>query len=293
MFVDGKELVIKGRFVKIAELKEGWDEDIDDPEKFLGLLKRSKIKADIFTFMQRLPESKPKFKYHKEWDSIAAIPITTYDNWYKNQIHANPRNKIRVAEKKGVIVKVCEFNDELIKGITKIYNETPIRQNKYFHLVKMDFSKTRNAHITFLDRAIFIGAFFNKELIGFLKLVSTGKFMRTMGILTKVAYRDKAAMNLLVKKAVEICAENRIPYFVYGKYNYGNRGSDTLKEFKRHLGFESIILPRYYCPLNAAGKMMIKLNFHHDFVDFIPNKMLHKSIELRNHWHKKKYLRGN
>jgi hypothetical protein len=287
--IDNKEVIAKGRLIRIAELKEEWDENIEDPEEFIKKLKNSDLKTDIFTFMQNLPESKPKYKYHVEWDSRAAIQITTYDNWYKNQLHQNPRNKMRIAEKKGIKVKLCEFNNELIEGIKNIYNETPIRQDKYFPLYKMDFDATYKAHITFLDRAFFIGAFLNDELIGFLKLVSTDKYMRTMGILAKVAHRDKGPMNLLVAKAVEICAEKRMPYFVYGKYDYSNRGSDTLREFKSYLGFESIVLPRYYIPLNIWGEIIIKLNLHHEIADFIPKQLLRFLIKLRNYWHKKKY----
>ena len=122
MMVDNKEIVIRGRFIKKAQLKAEWDEDIEDPETFIQKLKSSGVKADIFTFMQRLPESRPKYNYHMEWDSRAAIPISSYDNWYKNQLHQNPRNKMRIAQKKGVIVKSCEFNDDLVEGIKNIYN---------------------------------------------------------------------------------------------------------------------------------------------------------------------------
>ena len=289
MMVDNKEIIIRGRFVKKAQLKAEWDEDIEDPETFIQKLKSSGVKADIFTFMQRLPESRPKYNYHMEWDSRAAIPISSYDNWYKNQLHQNPRNKMRIAQKKGVIVKSCEFNDDLVEGIKNIYNEIPIRQNKRFPLYGIDFNATWKAHVTFLDRAHFIGAYFNNELIGFLKLVSTNNYMRTMGILAKEAHRDKAPMNLLVAKAVEVCAEKGKPYFVYGKFNYGRGGSDTLREFKIYLGFESIILPRYYIPLTNWGKIIIKNNLHRGLIDILPTALIKKLLEFRNSWHTRKY----
>lgn len=289
MVVDGKEIKITGNLIKIAELKEDWDEDIEDPEAFIKSIKNSGVKADIFSFMQRLPESRPKYNYSMKWDSRAAIPITTYDQWYKNQLYQNPRNKMRIAQKKGVIVKLCEFNDDLIEGIKNIYNETPIRQNKRFPLYGIDFNATRKAHVTFIDRAHFIGAFYDNEMIGFLKLVSTKNYMRAMGILAKEAYRDKAPMNLLVAKAVEICAEQGIPYFVYGEYNYGNAGSDTLREFKHYLGFESIILPRYYIPLNLYGEVILKLNLHLKLIDILPKKLLRILVQMRNNYHIRKY----
>lgn len=292
MLVDDKEIRITGRFIKTAGLKAEWDEDIEDPETFIKKLKGKSVTADIFTFMQRLPKSRPKYNYRMTWDSRAAIPITSYDNWYKNQLQQNPRNKMRIAQKKGVIVKLCEFNDDLIEGIKNIYNETPIRQNKRFPQYGIDFNATRKAHITYIDRAHFIGAYYNDEMIGFLKLVSTKNYMRTMGILAKEAHRDKAPMNLLVAKAVEICAEKGIPYFVYGKFNYGNAGSDTFREFKHYLGFESIILPRYYIPLNTWGQVVLKFNLHLNLIDILPKKLLRSLLQMRNNWHIKKYSKG-
>ena len=289
MIVDGKEIRIAGKFIKIAELKEDWDEDIDDPQAFIENLKNNGVKADVFTFMQRLPESRPKFSYPMEWDSVAAIPITTYENWYEKQLHRNPRNKIRKALKKGVVVKDCEFNDELIEGIQKIYNETPIRQNKYFPLYKMDFNKTRKAHVTFIDRAHFVGAFIEDEFVGFLKLVTTGNYMRTMGILTLTSYHDRSPIDLLIDKAVQICSENKVPFFVYGKFNYSNRGSESFKRFKHYLGFESIILPRYYCPLSMWGEIIVRLKLYREIADFMPKWLLDRLIRLRNYWHLRRY----
>lgn len=289
MLVENKEITVSGKFIKIARLKEEWDEDVECPVAFIKNLKSSRIKADVFTFMQRLPESKPKYNFAMEWDSVAAIPITNYDYWFNKRLHANPRNKIRKAQKKGVVLKRCDFNDELVKSLMKICHEIPIRQGKPNLEYNIDFETLKKANVTFLDRAIFWGAYFNDELIGFIKLVTTDNFTRTMGILGMVAHRDKAPMNLLIAKAVEICAEKKSPYFVYGKYNYGKMGSDTLQDFKRYNGFENIILPRYYIPLNIWGKIIIKLNLHHSFVELLPKRTIRFLLLLRSRWYIRKY----
>jgi len=289
MIVDDKEIKVIGKFVKIAKLKEEWDEDIDNPEIFVKQLKNSGVKADIFTFMQRLPESKPKYNYYMEWDSIAAIPITSYDNWINKQVVQNSRKKIGYAKRKGVEIKLCDFNDELVNNILDIYHETPIMQGKPNRQYHTDFETAKKLNATFLDRAQFIGAFYNDELIAYIKLVSAGKFMRTMGILAKMAHRNKGPMNLLIAKAVEICVEKKMPYLIYAKYNYGKRGNETLKEFKKNLGFESIILPRYYIPLNAWGSLMIKLNLHNNVIDLLPEKFIRMLLQLRSNWYARKY----
>ena len=290
MQIDNDEIIISGKFVKIIQFREEWDVDVDDPELVISKFKASNIKADILTFMQRLPESKPKFNYYMEWDSIAAIPITTYDNWLKNQVAQNSRKKIGLAKRKNVELKFCDFNDDLVNGILEIYHETPIMQGKPNRQYTTDFATAKRLNGTFLDRAQFIGAFFNNELIAYIKLVNAGKYMRTMGILAKMAHRDKGSMNLLIAKAVEICTQQKIPYLIYAKYNYGKRGSETLKEFKKNLGFESIIVPRYYVPLNEKGTLALHTHMHDDVIELLPEKFLKFLLKKRDRWYEKKYM---
>lgn len=289
MQIDGNEISVNGKFVKIVQFREEWDIDVDDPELVTKRLKATGIKADIFTFMQRLPESKPKYNYFMEWDSIAAIPITSYENWIKKQIVQNSRKKIGYAQRKGVIIKLIDFNDELVRGILDIYHEVPIMQGKPNRQYNTNFETAKKLNITFLDRAQFIGAFYNDELIAYIKLVTAGKYMRTMGILAKAAHRDKGPMNLLIAKAVEICVEKKMPYLIYAKFNYGKRGSETLKEFKRNLGFESIILPRYYIPLSPWGKTILKLKLHREIAEYLPIKIIKIATQLRSYWYSKKF----
>ncbi len=285
MIIEDKEIKVTGRIIKLAELKEDWDEDIEDPEVFLKKLKTSGIKADIFTFMQRLPESRPKYSYPMKWDNCAAIPIKGYEYWLKKQLCKNSRKKIGLAQRKGVELRLCEYNEELVKGILAIYHESPIKQGKPNRQYRTDYETCWILNATFVNRAIFIGAFFDKDLIGYIKLVNAGKYMRTMGILSKIAHNDKAPMNLLIAKAVEICAEKKIPYLTYARFEYGKRGSETLKEFKRHLGFENIVLPRYYLPLSNWGKLIMLFNLHNNFFDLLPERWIRILLNLRSNWY--------
>lgn len=287
MIVDHKEIKVTGKLIRRCELKEDWDEDIEDPKGFIRILKSSGIKADIFTFMQRLPESRPKYNYYMEWDSIAAIPITTYDNWLKKQVVQNSRKKIGLAQRKGVTTKLLDFGDELVNGILEIYHETPLLQGKPNRQYHTDFETAKRLNSTYLDRAQFIGAFFKDELIAYIKLVTAGRYMRTMGILAKAAHRDKGAMNLLLAKAVEICVEKKMPYLIYSKFDYGKRGSKSLKEFKRNLGFESIILPRYYIPLNTWGRFIIQFKLHREIAEYFPEKIIRDLIQMRSNYYER------
>lgn len=285
MHIDNNELIVSGKLVKIVQFKEEWDIDVNDPEAIIKKMKNTGIKADIFTFKQRLPESKPKFNYYMEWDNVAAVPITTYEYWLKYQLYQNPRNKMRIAQKKGVELKISEFNDDLIDGITKIYNETRIRQGRIFKDYDATFEETKKGHSTFLDRADFITAHYKDELIGFIKIARSDRYARTMGILSKISHRDKAPMNLLIARAIELCAEKNIPYLVYGKFTYGKKGRDLMQDFKRYLGFESIALPRYFIPLSAWGRIALTLKLHNEIKELIPRNLLKIILLLRSKWY--------
>ena len=291
MNIEANEIAVVGKFVKTIRFSEEWDIDINNPELVIKELASIGIKADIFTFIQRLPESKPKFKYYMEWDNYAAIPITSYEHWLKTQVSQNSRKKIGLAKRKGVEVKICEFNDDFVYQLLEIYHETPIRQSTPNNAYAITFEQAKKANATYLDRAVFLGAYLGNELIGFLKIVNAHKFARTMGIIGKVAHREKAPMNLLVAKAVEICAEKKFPYLTYGNYDFGKLGSNSLKEFKTNLGFENIIFPRYFIPLNTCGKLALKIGLHKRFVQLLPLKLVRFLLFLRSKWYEKKYAK--
>ena len=282
--------VVKGKFLKTAMVREEWDEDVTDPETVIDALKKSGVRIDIFTFVQRLPESRPKYSYHMEWDSVAAIPISTQQYWLQYQIPDQTRNKIKKANKLGVEIRPMSFGDEWVKGISTIYNETPVRQGRKNTQYNMPYEMVKKLNSTFLDRCDLIAAFYKNELIGYLKIVYSDRFARVMGILGKVKHQDKSPMNLLISKAVAICAEKKVPYFLYGKYHYGKVGSDSLKDFKKNNGFESILVPRYFVPLNIYGSIALQLGLNRELKSLIPVSILKKLLNIRNYWNSKKKM---
>ena len=280
--IDNKEITLKGKFVRTAQLRYEWDEDVESPEMFIRELAKMPVQADLFTFAQRLPDSRPQFDYFMEWDSVAALPIVSYEHWLTRQIHVNARNKVRKALKQGVEVRAVEFDEQFVRGIMEINNECEFRQGHRYSHFGRDFESTWQIYSTFLDRASFAGAYLNGELIGFVKLVRTDRFMRTMGIISKIAHRDKGAMNLLVGKAVEMCVEQSMPYLVYGKFKYGKKGSYTLRDFKRSQGFESVIVPRYFIPLSVKGRIVLSLNLQDGLVNVLPLRLVRFLRGVRN-----------
>jgi hypothetical protein len=282
--VDNKIISITGKLIKTARIEEEWYHDVENPASLIKGLKESKSGADIFTFWQRLPEAKPKYNYYMEWDAIAALPIKSFDYWYKKQIDNNARRAIKRAEARGVEVKVANFDDDFVKGMTSIFNETPIRQGKPFWHYGKDMQTVRKEFSRYLYREDLIGAYYNGELIGFIMLAHAGKYALTGQIISKIAHRDKSPNNALIAKAVEFCENKKIPYLVYFMWGRG-----SFSEFKRRNGFEKTLLPRYYIPLTIKGAIALKLHLHHGFVGILPEKLILRLIGLRSKWYARKY----
>jgi hypothetical protein len=279
------EVIVTGRTLRIARLKEEWADDVNDPATLTDALKRTSTRIDVFTFMQRLPDSMPKYPYRHEWDNVAALPISTYDHWLDKQVHQNHRNKVRKSIKEGVQIRRVDFSDEFVRSVMRILNEVPIRQGIPFRDYGKDFKTAKAEHATYLNTSIFVGAYYGDELIGYLKLVCAGRFVRTMQILSMVRHRPKGPTNALMAEAVRICAELKMPYLVYGKYDYGRVGSDTLRDFKLFNGFEHVLLPRYHIPLTPFGTVAVSCGLHHGVAGVLPRPLVRAMLRARRKWY--------
>ena len=279
-------IAVSGRVFRMATIKdEPWQaESVSDPAPILEALRGARALADIFTFSQRLPNTKPLFDLHFECENLAAIPISTYENWWKNQIKPNARNKVRKAEKSGITTQVVSLDDKLVQGISAIYNETPVRQGKRFWHYGKDMETVRRDNSTYLDRCEFVGAFLNDQLVGFLKIVYVGSYAQVMQILSLISQRDSAPTNALVAKAVEICAAKGLSHFVYANFASGKKGEDSLTEFKRSNGFMRIEVPKYYIPLTLKGKFALALGLHRGLRNLLPRRIVMILIAFRTRW---------
>lgn len=292
--VHGLTVVTKGRWLKVAavreeELLEG--HTVEDPELFVQQLLKSGLHADLFTFTQRLPYPAPRFSgFHVEWWNAAAIPVTTYDDWLKNRAEYSVRKGVNRAKKLGVTVDVVEFSDDLVRGIARIYNETAVRQGKAFWHYQKDFAVVREAMATYLDRSVFLGAYFENQLIGFMKYTYVDSTATITQILSLKEHFDKKPNNALIAKAVEICAAEGRSHFIYGDYVYYDPNS-SLTEFKRRLGFERIDLPRYYLPLTLKGRVALRLGLHRDLPSQVPQPLMRTFLKVRAAWYKRKDTR--
>ena len=289
--IAGKQVRIRGKLPCIARLEADKYQFIDDPEAIIAGLKSCGIRADIFTFMQRLPEQTPKYKYPMEMDNLAALRVTTFDDWFMKQIGFKARNKAKQAEKKGAVVREVPFSDELVKGIWQIYNETPIRQGRKFPHYGKSYETVYKEEATFLESSVFAGAFYEGALIGFTKLVfdETKTQAGLMNIVSMMKHREKAPTNALIAQAVRSCADRQISYLVYSNFSYGEKQRSSLSDFKERNAFARFDLPRYYVPLTPLGAISLKMGLHHKFSERIPESIAAKVREARQAWYKRKY----
>jgi len=288
--VCGKDIKVQGQLIRIACLDGEKFTFPDDPEALLNGLRKCGTRIDLFTFLQKLPQTSPKYAYPMEWDNLAVLPVSTFDHWWTHQIRSFPRNRARQAEKKGVVLREVPFDDTLLKGICEIYNECPIRQGRRFPHYGMSLERAREYAGTFLNRSIFIGAFLGDSMIGFIKLVidETQTHACAIHILSMLQHRDKAPTNALIAQAVRSCADRGISYLVYENFSYGKKQGDSLSQFKEVNGFQRIDLPRYYVPLTRIGWAAFRLGLHHRFADHLPESVLAKFRELRKAWYSRK-----
>ena len=286
--IDDCTVVILGRWLKVARIHgESWYDGTAaaDVVSFVATLKEKRLKADVLTVAQRLPDTQRKYNYRTEWDNVAAIRTDNFKDWWENRLPQETRKNVRRADKRGVVVRRVQFDDSLIHGLKGIYDETPTRQGARFWHYGKDFDTVKSDNANYLDRSELIGAYHQGELIGFLKMVYVGRTANTMQIVAKSAHSDKRPMNALVAKAVEVCEQKGMSYFIYGQYVYGRKTAGQLTEFKRRNGFEQFFLPRYYIPLTLKGHLMLALGLHRDLRAILP-RWLHTALRsVRSKWY--------
>lgn len=275
-------VVVKRRFLRVARMKdEDHQEEVKNPAAVIAGLKDSPLKADIFTFDQKIPEVVPRFSYHYELESLAVIRIESYEDWWNNKIHNDARRMFRKSQKQGIEMRAVPFSDELVRGIKDVWDESPMRQGRpYDHYMK-DFETVKALNNTYPDRTEFVAAYFQGEMVGFAKMFYTGNRADFVQIISKMKYRDKAPTNALLAKCVEVCAGRGIKLLGYAKLIYGNKGADSLTDWKLRNGCEEVLVPRYYIPLTFKGRMALAFNLHKGVSQALPPPVLKFLLGLR------------
>jgi hypothetical protein len=277
----GQTFSISGGPLAILALEDEWYEDVADPEAVIRACRNdSAFRADLFTFWQRMPDVRPRFAFHQEWEEIAVLALTSYEHWWNRQINAKARNMVRKAEKQGVVVKEVAYTDEFIRGMTAIFNETPVRQGRRFWHYGKDFDTVKRQFSRFVFREQMIGAYHQEEMIGFVMLGNAGRFAIPGQIISSIRHRDKAVSNALVAHVVKLCEAQRLPYLIYMYWSH-----DSLSDFKRHCGFEPVQVPRYYVPFTWKGRLALQCGAHRGWKAMLPRALATPLKRARGAWH--------
>jgi hypothetical protein len=282
--VNGATIVITGKWIKIAAVRNDQlleRKAIGDPAIVISELKASEARPDIFTFPQEIYEKTPKYDYPFEWDDAAAICTEDFEAWW-NKLPQEARKNTRRAAKRGVSIRVAKFDDDFVKGIKAIYDESPVRQGKRFYHFGKDLETIKKEQGEYIERSEFLGAYHEDELIGFIKLVYVGRVAKIMQILAKNAHYDKRPMNALISKAVEVCNQKGVSYLVYGNFRYGNKAMSDLVVFKVRNGFEQLSFPRYYVPLTLKGSLALKVKWHRGLIGMLPSGLINLLLRMRS-----------
>jgi len=264
--INDVKLCVSNDYIKLAQVCNEYMDEVNDADKIICDIKNKNIKANIFTFWILFQESNILCKYYMEYDPIAVIPIKSYEHWYNNQINAGARKAIRHSQKKNVIIKTMFFDETLARGIFNILSETPIRQNRIFKHYNKTFEEIKDEFSLDAEKCVFICAYYENELIGFIKLMCSKNIAVPYGMVSKIEHRDKSSQNALIAKAIDICVGKNIKYLVYGKWSAG-----SLNNFKINNGCMKYNIPRYYIPLTIFGRFLISFKLHKGVSNLMPS----------------------
>jgi hypothetical protein len=286
--VEGSVLTIEGKWIRIAALHdEEWlENELTNPELCISRLKELRQpRADIFTFTQKPPVTDPKYHYPVERVSLAVADVRDFKSWWE-KLPQETRKNVRRAEKRGIVTRVQEFNDDLVSGIADVQNETPVRQGRrYVHYGK-PLQQVKRDYSGFLDRSVFICAYFGDEFIGFLTLVYRGDVASILQLNSKMSHYDKRPSNALLAKAVELCSSKGVSYLTYGRFNYGNKSDSSLRDFKIRNRFDEMLMPRFYVPLTAWGKCCVRTKLYRGLMGLLPSYVIGILVRARAKWYK-------
>jgi len=279
--IDGQTYSLTDGPVRTISLEDDWYEDVRNPAAVVAALRGpSGPGADLFTFWQRPPDVEPVHNYHHEFDELAVLPISSYEDWWSNTIKSRIRTTIRKSAKQGVEVKEVDYDDAFVEGMEGIFNEARVRQGRPFWHFGKDFETIKKQFSRFVHRERMIGAYFNGQMIGFVMLGNAGRFSLLGQILSSMRHRDKSPNNVLIAKSVELAAQQEHEQLVYWYWS-----DDSLSEFKRRCGFQKIAAPRYYVPLTYKGRLALSVGAHRGLRNMIPPTVKHRLKELRNRWY--------
>jgi hypothetical protein len=242
--------------------------DRPDVTRLLQELRNGSLGLDILRVGRAYTDLELPLECPREVDNLAVAGTTPFEDWWASLPQVSRRN-VRLAEKRGVVVRPVTFDDALVEGIKEIYDELPVRQGRRFWHYGKDIESVRLENATYLARSQFVGAYVRNELVGFIKYIRVDNTAVLIQILAKESERERKPMNALLSHTVALCSEQGLSSIVYGKYRYGE-GDSSLTEFKRRNAFSEVTYPEYIVPMSNWGRAAIAGGFHRGLREVLP-----------------------
>src|SRR5689334_25053647 len=79
MKVCDKDIGIEGTLIRIARLDADKYKFLDDEEAVLSGLRNCGSRVDLLTFLHRLAETSPNSPDPRQWDNLAVLPVSTFE----------------------------------------------------------------------------------------------------------------------------------------------------------------------------------------------------------------------
>jgi hypothetical protein len=170
---------------------------------------------------------------------VAIINVPSSIDIYLKEIGPKSRNMNKKAEKNGIACKVFDWN-EYLDAIYEINTSSLVRQGREMDSAYKIYPKKIEYPNESDYSIVYIGAFLENKLVGYIELYIYGNFVMTNRILGHKEYLKFGVMNLMIKKCVEYSMENSIDYINY--LTMENRENNSLSAFKYRVGFREYSL---------------------------------------------------
>ncbi len=246
--------------------------------------------ADLFSFIRReyVETVSAPLPYPRLMDNVALLRVSTYDTWWTKQITKKTRNMVRKAERAGIKVNISGSGDDiegLAKGIWRIYNESPVRQGRYFphygaalETVRDGLKcRIREGGTGMGPSSEVFSAYLDGEMIGFSEVLYGDGTAQISQILSLLSQFNNSPNNALLSAIVRRCADQGYPSIIYGRMGLSH---PSLTRFKESNGFRQFNLNRYFIPLTYRGAVAISLGLHRQLKDVMPEKLRYSLLPL-------------
>jgi hypothetical protein len=148
--IGGQTYSIERGLASVVGVEDEWYDDVRDPAATIGALKQMKSGGpDLFTFWQRMPDVEARYPYHLEWDDLAVRRFPpTIAGGLADQV-TGPQPDSQGGEGRARRQEAA-YDDDFIRGMTTIFNESRVRQGRPFWHYGKDFETVKRQFSRFL-----------------------------------------------------------------------------------------------------------------------------------------------